>query len=263
MIEARGLSCARGSRVVLRGVDLALPPGEIVGVLGANGAGKSTLLATLAGELPPAAGTLTLEGQPLPHWRADALARRRAVLPQSPSLAFDLAVREVVAMGLYPHPHLGPAQAQSLTDEALHLAGLADAPDRRYTQMSGGEQQRVHFARIVAQLLGGQVHGSPGVLLLDEPTASLDPRHQIALLRAVRELVRRHASAALLILHDVNLAAQWCDRLLLLGKGRVIASGEPPQVLTPAHLEAVYELPVRVIEHPGQPDRPLVLFDAP
>lgn len=263
MLQAIDLDCARGPRKVLRGVALDLRPGEVLGVLGANGAGKSTLLATLAGELPPAGGAALLDGEPLARWSAPALARRRAVLPQSPALAFDLAVDAVVRMGAYPFPELAPTALAALAGQALALTGARHLAGRLHGALSGGEQQRVQFARVVVQLLACRAEGEYRALLLDEPTASLDPRHQIALLGAVRGLTRAHGVTALVVLHDVNLAAAWCDRILLLGEGRALGLDTPRQVLTEANLHAAYDLPTRVLDHPEQPGQPWVLFRAP
>ena len=266
MLRAAQLHCARGSRPVLQDVSLSLRAGEVLGVLGANGAGKTTLLATLAGELPAAGGALHLDGRPLARWSARELARRRAVLPQSPSLAFDLHVHDVVRIGAYPFPELAPDAVDALAEHALGVADARHLAGRSYASLSGGEQQRVQFARVVVQLLAAKAEGADGeyrALLLDEPTASLDPRHQIALLRAVSALTRAHGVAALVVLHDVNLAAAWCDRVLLLGDGRAVSLDTPQRVLTAAHLQAVYGLPARVMDHPDRPGQPLVLFAPP
>lgn len=266
MIVAEGLSCARGARIVLGGVDLVLRPGEVLGVLGANGAGKSSLLATLAGELAPAGGRLLLDGRAMGEATPKALARRRAVLSQSPGLAFDLDVEVVVGMGAYPFPELAPGAVAGLVERALALADVASLRGRRCMALSGGEQQRVHFARVLVQVLAAlrvQAPGQGAALLLDEPTASLDPLHQVLLLRAVAGLVRDEPLAALVVLHDVNLAALWCDRVLLLARGRPVASGLPREVLNPGSLLEVYGLPARVGTHPDRPDRALVTFGLP
>lgn len=262
MLRAEKLACARGGRTVLADVSFSLAAGQVLGVLGANGAGKTSLLTTLAGELPARSGQVWLGGQPLADFPVTALARRRAVLPQTPSLAFDLSVQEVVAMGAYPFPDLLPGQLQPLIARALLLADASALAARRYPALSGGEQQRVQFARVLLQTLAARQAGEYRLLMLDEPTASLDPRHQLQLLQGVARLAREEGVAALLVLHDVNLAAQWCDQLLLLARGACVAQGAPAEVLTPQNLARVYDLPAQVLPHPWLPDTPLVLFPA-
>lgn len=247
---------------MLSEVTVSLDPGVVLGVLGANGAGKSSLLATLSGEIAPAAGQVTFDGQPLSSWSAKALARRRAVLPQAPSLAFDLDVRVVVEMGAYAFPELPPREVESLVTRALRLADAEAFRDRRYGALSG-EQQRVQFARVLVQLLAGKASGEYRVLFLDEPTASLDPRHQMDLLATASSLARDEGLAVLVVLHDVNLAAAWCDRLLLLAGRRVVAHGTPTEVLTSTHLRQVYAVDARVMPHPAIAGQPLVVFSRP
>ena len=277
MLQAHGIAVQRGERQILSDIDLSLPAGQVIGVLGANGAGKSTLLAALAGELSPSTGRITLNGRPLSAWPAAELARCRAVLPQSPSLQFDLPVATVIGMGAYPHARharIGAprtdsrdtaqaaiAEDQRILQRVLALADVQDLYDRRYRRLSGGEQQRVHLARVLYQLLlARQGHDEYRVLMLDEPTASLDPRHQLHLLSAVHTLAHEENVAALVIVHDLNLAAGCCDRLLLLGQGRVAARGTPAQVLTPDMLRQVYGVGATVLPYPNQPGRPLVVF---
>lgn len=277
MLQAHGIAVQRGERQILSDIDLALQAGQVIGVLGANGAGKSTLLAALAGELSPSAGRITLNGRPLSAWPAAELARCRAVLPQSPSLQFDLPVATVIGMGAYPHARhsrtgahptnrhdtaqAAMAEDQRILQRVLALADVQDLYERRYRRLSGGEQQRVHLARVLYQLLlARQGYNEYRVLMLDEPTASLDPRHQLHLLSAVHTLAHEEHVAALVIVHDLNLAAGCCDRLLLLGQGRVAACGTPAQVLTPDTLRQVYGVEATVLPHPNQPGRPLVVF---
>ena len=277
MLQAHGIAVQRGERQILSDIDLSLPAGQVIGVLGANGAGKSTLLAALAGELSPSAGRITLNGRPLSAWPAAELASCRAVLPQSPSLQFDLPVATVIGMGAYPHARYtrtgaprtdsrdtaqaAIAEDQRILQRVLALADVQGLYGRRYRLLSGGEQQRVHLARVLYQLLlARQGHNEYRVLMLDEPTASLDPRHQLHLLSAVHTLAHEENVAALVIVHDLNLAAGCCDRLLLLGQGRVAACGTPAQVLTPDTLRQVYGVEATVLPHPNQPGRPLVVF---
>lgn len=277
MLQAHGIAVQRGERQILSDIDLSLPAGQVIGVLGANGAGKSTLLAALAGELSPSTGRITLNGRPLSAWPAAELASCRAVLPQSPSLQFDLPVATVIGMGAYPHARYtrtgaprtdsrdtaqaAIAEDQRILQRVLALADVQDLYGRRYRLLSGGEQQRVHLARVLYQLLlARQGHNEYRVLMLDEPTASLDPRHQLHLLSAVHTLAHEENVAALVIVHDLNLAAGCCDRLLLLGQGRVAACGTPAQVLAPDTLRQVYGVEATVLPHPNQPGRPLVVF---
>lgn len=261
MIVAEDLACARGGRTVLSGVQLELQAGEVLGVLGANGAGKTSLLATLAGELPAAGGRLRFDDRPLAAMTPATLARRRAVLSQSAALAFDLDVDTVVEMGAYPFPELSPADLRTLASRALALADVTALRARRHGALSGGEQQRVHLARVLVQLLAVRAPGEYRALMLDEPTASLDPLHQALVLQAVHDLAHDEQVAALVVLHDVNLAALWCDRLLLLAQGRPVALGSPAAVLTPRNLGAVYGMGAQVMPHPMQADRLLVVFD--
>ncbi len=258
-LAAENIDVARGRLPVLTGVSLTLEPGSMVGLLGANGAGKSTLLAALAGELRPGAGRVLLDGADLRAVPARKQARRRAVLPQKPSLTFDLGVRDVVSMGTYPFPELGLDVVDDFIDAALSQAGVAYLAERRYPELSGGEQQRVQFARVLAQCRAAVRDGVAPYLLLDEPISSLDPKHQIELLRTAWTLAHDEGLGVLVIVHDINLAAYWCDRLILLADGAVAAEGEPGAVLTPALLRAVYDIEADVLPHPREPGKLLVL----
>nr|WP_298116958.1 heme ABC transporter ATP-binding protein [uncultured Pseudomonas sp.] len=253
MLSADDLTVERGGATVLAGVELALQPGEVLGVLGPNGAGKSTLLGALSGELAPARGEVWLDRRRLSDWPGGERAQRLAVLPQSSTLNFAFRVDQVVAMGRLPHAsgRLCDEQivrAALLAADALHLA------ERSYLALSGGERQRVHLARVLAQLWPG---GAGQVLLLDEPTSMLDPLHQHTTLQAVRTFAEQGA-AVLVILHDLNLAARYCDRLLLLERGRPYALGSPEQVLRAEPLQAVFGLEVLVQRHPER-GHPLIV----
>ena len=253
MLIARDLGVLRDGKRVLANVELALAPGQVLGVLGPNGAGKSTLMAALCGELGPTHGQVLLDGLPLNQWRGPERARRLAVLPQISTLNFAFKVGEVVAMGRLPH-----ASGQQLDDEIVqHCLAAADALHllaRSYLTLSGGERQRVHLARVLAQVWPGE---EGQVLLLDEPTSALDPLHQHTTLLAVRAFADR-GGAVMVILHDLNLAARYCDRLLLLNQGNAPLSGTPQQVLTPEALKSVFGLDVLVQPHPER-GHPLVI----
>lgn len=253
MLRAEGLTLRRGPCEVLGGVDLELRPGELFGVLGPNGAGKSTLLAALGGELAPASGRVLLHGRELAAWPGIERARHLAVLPQSATLSFAFSVEEVVVMGRLPHA-TGLQRDAEVVSAVLAAADIVHLRGRSYLALSGGERQRVQLARVLAQLWPG---AAGQVLLLDEPTAMLDPLHQHAILQAVRALAGRGV-AVLAILHDLNLAARYCDRLLLLERGRVRALGTPEQVLQAAPLKAVFGLDVLVRRHPER-DHPLII----
>ncbi|MDE3735601.1 MULTISPECIES: heme ABC transporter ATP-binding protein [Pseudomonas] len=253
MLRVEQLDVLRGSKQVLTGVDLALQPGEVLGVLGPNGAGKSTLLGALCGEVPAAAGAVSLDGRALGDWNGPQRARRLAVLPQSSTLNFAFRVEEVVAMGRMPHD-TGRERDAEVIAQALHAADASHLAGRSYLALSGGERQRVHLARVLAQLWPG---GSGQILLLDEPTSMLDPLHQHTTLQAVRGFAERGV-AVLVILHDLNLAARYCDRLLLLADGRPYVLGTPEQVLQAEPLKAVFGLEVLVQRHPER-GHPLIV----
>ena len=253
MLQAENLAVIRGSSLVLSGIDLALQPGEVLGVLGPNGAGKSSLLGALCGELPPSAGLVSLDGRPLAQWNGQSRAQRLAVLPQSSTLNFAFSVEDVVGMGRLPHAS-GARMDGEIVAATLRAADAEHLAGRNYLELSGGERQRVHLARVLAQLWPGQ---SGQVLLLDEPTSMLDPLHQHTCLQAVRRLAESGA-AVLVILHDLNLAARYCDRLLLLEQGRAHALGTPVEVLRAEPLQAVFGLEVLVQTHPER-GHPLIV----
>jgi iron complex transport system ATP-binding protein len=253
MLRAENLAVQRGPCTVLADINLELRPGEVLGVLGPNGAGKSTLLGALCGELQPSHGGVWLDQRRLQDWPGSERAQRLAVLPQTSTLNFAFRVEEVVGMGRLPHASGRVRDAQIIKQaleaaDALHLAG------RSYLALSGGERQRVHLARVLAQLWPG---GEGQMLLLDEPTSMLDPLHQHTTLQATRAFVEQGA-AVLVILHDLNLAARYCDRLLLLERGRPHALGSPEEVLRAEPLQAVFGLEVLVQQHPER-GHPLIV----
>ena len=253
MLEARQIEVQRGASTVLRRVDLDLCAGRVTGVLGANGAGKSTLLSALCGELPVAAGEVLLNGRALADWPDQQRAQYLAVLPQHSTLNFGFRVEEVVGMGRLPYSTGRQLDAQ-IIHAALAAADSEHLLGRSYLQLSGGERQRVHLARVLAQLWPG---GAGQVLLLDEPTSMLDPLHQHSILQAVRAFADQ-GGAVLVIVHDLNLAARYCDELMLLNKGRVFSSGCPDQVLRPEVLQQVFGLEVLVQKHPER-NHPLII----
>nr|WP_200800254.1 heme ABC transporter ATP-binding protein [Jatrophihabitans endophyticus] len=241
-MSARGLGLRIGGSWLLRDVDLDLVAGEVLVVVGPNGAGKSTLLALLAGDQSPTAGTVTLGDAPARGTHPTWLARRRAVLTQRPELAFPFTAATVVGMGRAPWAGTDAEDEDAeAVAEALATADVEQFAQRRYPTLSGGEQARVSFARVVAQ--------RTGVLLLDEPTAALDLLHQEQLMASAR----RHAEggrAVLVVLHDLQLAAAYADRIAVLAGGALLAVGTPAQVLDQDLLEGAYGLPIEVLTHP-------------
>ena len=253
MLRTQNLQIRRGRKIVLTDITLELKPGEILGVLGPNGAGKSTLLGALCGELRAHQGSVWLDERELSDWTGTSRAQRLAVLPQVSTLDFAFRVEEVVGMGRLPHQS-GRVRDDEIVAAALHAADAGHLSGRSYLALSGGERQRVHLARVLAQLWPGEAGQT---LLLDEPTSMLDPLHQHTTLQAVREFADRGA-AVLVILHDLNLAARYCDRLLLLEGGRPVALDTPEQVLRPEPLKAVFGLEVLVQQHPER-GHPLII----
>jgi len=233
-----------GEDFALRGVSAAIPRGSLTGLLGPNGCGKTTLLKLLSGVLQPEQGTVTLDGQPLSGLPRRAIARRLAVVPQETHPAFDYTVMEMVLMGR--HPHLGPFQLEGPADlaiarEALASTGTAHLAERPYMTLSGGEKQRVVIAGALAQ--------APDVLLLDEPTASLDLGYQLEVASLLSHLNRERSVTMVLATHDLNLAASLCDSLVLLRQGRVLAHGPTTEVLTAAMVQQLYGVDAEVSFH--------------
>ncbi len=245
VIEAHGLRFMVDDAVLLNGVALTLRPGEMVGLIGPNGAGKSTLLRVLGGLWKGAQGTLKLAGRDMTAWSAREVARLVAHVPQSTTLDFAFTVREVVLMGR--SPHLGRFQIEGPDDRQVAEAAMAamsvlPLAERFVNTLSGGERQRVFVARALAQ--------QPRVLLLDEPTANLDVRHQLDVLQLVSRLAREQGLAVLAALHDLDLAAHFCERLILLHEGQVLADAAPEAVLTPDHLAQAFQVQAQVFHDP-------------
>jgi iron complex transport system ATP-binding protein len=232
---------------LLRDISLEVEQGEIVALVGPNGAGKSTLMALLAGDIPPAAGSVTLRGKELAGYRPKELSLCRAVLPQQSIVQFAFTAREIVQMGRSPH---GDPDADFVAvDRSISRTDTTMLADRIFPSLSVGEQARVSLARVLAQ--------EAPLLLLDEPTAALDLRHQQIVMDIARELAS-DGSTIVVILHDLNLAAAFADRIVLLQDGGIAACGTPWQVMTEPILEQVFECRIQVTTHP-QMDSPLVL----
>ena len=233
-LTVSGADVARGGAVVLRAVELSVAPGEVVGLLGPNGAGKTSLLRTLARLESPARGRIALEGRPLESFGRAELARLVALLPQPPEAAWPITVENLVGLGRLPfRSAFGGASGADLAaiEDAIAACDLDTLRSRPVTTLSAGEASRAFLARALA--------GGPRLLLADEPTANLDPAHQIAAMMVLRGVAEQGGSVVM-AQHDLPLAARYCDRLILLGGGRIVAQGRPSEVLTPDNLAAVF-----------------------
>lgn len=241
MLALQDIVLRRGGRAILDAVSLELRAGRFTVLVGPNGAGKSTLLKVLTGELRPDAGTVRLDGTPLQAVRPDLLAARRAVLPQASHLAFPFTVLEVVRLGLEARPGLSPEARRREPALALQRVDLAGFAGRAFQDLSGGEQQRGHLARVLAQIGPPVEGGRAKALLLDEPTASLDLRHQLDVLALARDFADR-GGLALAIVHDLNLAAAFADRLVVLDEGRIALDGAPGAILRDKRMERIFDV---------------------
>ncbi|MYR30307.1 MULTISPECIES: heme ABC transporter ATP-binding protein [unclassified Streptomyces] len=248
--RAAGVGLGLGGRPVLSGVGLPVRAGEVLALVGPNGAGKSTLLAVLAADTRPDVGAVEILGRPAGEWSAAELALRRAVLPQAATLSFPFVAREVVRMGRAPWAGTErEEQDEAAVREAMAATETAAFAGRPFSALSGGERARVALARVLAQ--------RAPLVLLDEPTAALDLRHQELVLRVCRERAAA-GDAVVVVLHDLGLAAAYAHRVAVLHDGRVTADGPPTEVLSADLLSEVYRQPVEVIPHPATGD-PLVL----
>ncbi|MBA4179643.1 MAG: heme ABC transporter ATP-binding protein [Anaerolinea sp.] len=244
-LSFEGVEVRLGGRAVVSGVTFELGDGEVMALCGPNGAGKSTIARAAAGLLPAAAGAIRLRGSALRSVSPGERARTCAYVAQQPAAPPGFAVRELVALGRLPHLGLFGAESpkdRAAVERAMERAGVFSLGSRPIGELSGGEQQRVSIARALAQ--------EPRLLILDEPTSNLDLRFQASILGLVRRLSRDEGLAALVVIHDLSLAALFCDRLLLLADGGIAGYGPPAEVLTAPLLVRTYGTPLRVLSHP-------------
>ena len=248
----------RSKLSLLHDVSFRLDKGEIICIVGPNGAGKSTLLKTIAGDLACNSGTLIFEDiSSIPRLRA----RQLAVLPQFSLLNFPYRVYEVVGLGRVPHQS-GLNKDDEIVRHCMALMDIDKLEQRRYTTLSGGEKQRVQLARVIAQIWADEgLSSAPRLLLLDEPTTALDLGHQQMLMRTIRQLGEQ-GIGIIMVLHDVNLAARYADKILALQQGEVLAFGTPEQVITEHNMEALFDTSLTVIAHPHHLSPIVVSSDA-
>ncbi|WP_368497781.1 ABC transporter ATP-binding protein [Herbiconiux sp. A18JL235] len=245
-LEARGITLSYERAPIFEGLDLSIAQGEVTTLIGANGSGKSTLLKAFGRLLAPTSGSVHLEGAPMRTRSARDVARRLAILPQKPLTPSATSVRDLVSRGRHPHQSLfrpWTPEDSRITDTALADTGLLELADRDAASLSGGQLQRAWIALVLAQ--------QAPIILLDEPTTFLDLSHQLDVLRLVRTVNRERGATVVMVLHDLSLAGRFSDRLVVVGRGRVIADGSPWEVLTPEVLKAAFVLDAMVVEDPA------------
>jgi iron complex transport system ATP-binding protein len=245
MIELNSVSLGYDHRVILRDINMKAKPGQILGLVGPNGSGKSTLIKGMTRIIDLFSGRILIDGRDIRNVKRDELARLVATVPQSPALPPAFTAFEVVLMGRTPH--LGLLRYEGETDfaiawQAMEATNTQSFAERRVGELSGGERQRLVIARALAQ--------QPKAMLLDEPTANLDINHQVEILNLVKSLCREQSLTVIIALHDLNLAAQYCDWLVMLNGGRIYAEGTPADILTAPNIKKVYGAEVCVYPHP-------------
>ncbi|EOW2077679.1 heme ABC transporter ATP-binding protein [Vibrio mimicus] len=251
-IQGSDLCVTYGSRLVLDHVDITLCCGEVAALLGPNGAGKSTLLKLLSGEMA-STGSLRYFDLPSEQWPAEKLARHLGILPQQSTLSFPFTVQEVVELGAIPLK-LPRKEVECVARYYMQKTDVLHLASNLYPSLSGGEKQRLHLARVLTQL---HQAGKQRILMLDEPTSALDLAHQHNTLQLARQLANEEECAVVVVLHDLNLAAQYADRMILLHQGKIVCDATPWQALTAERIEQVYGYQALVAAHPTR-DFPMV-----
>ena len=258
MLKIENVSLQIGTTTILNEVSTEFNPGQIVALCGPNGAGKSTLLRVISGELNSTNGQVYWANQSISKWKPNELAKSRAKLSQESRLSFPFLTQEVVEMGRYPygnHPdnHL-------IIERCLKSVQIEKLIDRRYDTLSGGEKQRVHFARVLAQLSSKEQSSKIKLLLLDEPTSALDLKHQESILHLVHTLVKQENFLVIIVLHDLNLAAAWADTMVMMKEGELKYSGSINEICTKEVLQDVYDVQTIILKHPTS-GRPIISVD--
>ncbi|WP_343315636.1 ATP-binding cassette domain-containing protein [Brucella sp. BE17] len=244
LFELENVTFSAGGRMLLQPLTMAIPAGSVTALIGHNGSGKSTLLKILARQQPASGGTIRFYNKNLDQWGDREFARKLAYLPQYTAQASGMLVKELVALGRYPwHGALGRFgdTDRKKVEEAIELTGIGTFADRLVDTLSGGERQRVWIAMLVAQ--------DAQCLLLDEPTSALDIAHQLEVLSLVQKLSQEKQLSVFIVLHDVNMAARFCDSIFALHGGRLIAQSTPAGIMEPEQLREIYGVPMDVIRH--------------
>ncbi|MGC4024670.1 MAG: heme ABC transporter ATP-binding protein [Mesorhizobium sp.] len=247
MIKLENVSVAIGSKTIIRGIGFEAKPGEITVIVGPNGSGKTTLMKAMSGE-SAYGGSVSINGHEVSATRSLDQALRRAVLPQATTLSFPFTVREIVNLGILSG-RSGASRVNDLVERALAAVDLHGFAGRFYQELSGGEQQRVQLARVLCQVWEPVLDGQPRYLFLDEPVSSLDIKHQLAIMQTARDYVER-GGGVVAILHDLNLAAMYADRIIVLARGHMVAAGTPEQVIRDDVIAAAFECRLSVGKTP-------------
>lgn len=245
MFELKAANLQINGKTLLYPMDLTIDPGKVIGLIGHNGSGKSTLLKLLARQQTPSSGCVLLKNKPLVDWRDRLFAQQIAYLPQQLPSTEGLTVADLVRLGRYPwHGALGrfTKEDQTQVDRAMELTSTSKFAGRNVEELSGGERQRVWIAMLIAQ--------NARYLLLDEPTSALDIAHQVEVLALIRKLGQDLEMGVVVVLHDINMAATYCDHLVALHSGQLLTQGSPENIMTPETLEAIYGISMSVIPHP-------------
>ena len=259
MLRTEKISFSVGKKQILKNVSASFLPGEFNMILGPNGSGKSSFLKIFSGEINRFQGTVLYENKKIKELRKEELAKKRAVMSQQADLGFPLLVEEVVMMGRYPHFTFNPNKKDvTICNEVIERMNLVEFKERNYLTLSGGEKQRVQFARVLAQVWEKPADGYR-YLFLDEPLNSLDISYQHEFLQAAVELIKDH-TVLIAVMHDINLAAHYADNLFFLKEGEMVVHGSPKDILTENILEKVFNVKTKVIENPVT-GKPLVIYN--
>jgi len=245
MIKIQNLSYKIKNRSIIKNFDLVMDKGQFISIVGANGAGKSTLLRLISGELKPVCGEITIQGKPITSYSMKELARFRAYLHQSNTMQIPFTVEEIVAMGRYHKQGLAQPEADIIT-ECLNITSLAHLRERSISQLSGGEQQRVHLARVLAQLWDAQT----GILLLDEPISNMDIQYQHQTL-AIAKAFSKIGFLVIAVLHDLNLVAQYSDNVLMMKKGKLWWYGSPNEIFNQQNIYSIFGIDTTISVNPA------------
>jgi iron complex transport system ATP-binding protein len=258
MLKADNISYSIGKKSILAGVSAEFHPGEFNMILGPNGSGKSTFLKIFSGEIHSNEGNVFYGGKQITAIKAEELAKFRAVMSQQPELSFPLTVDEVVMMGRYPHFNFNPNKKDiAICEAVMERMGLSSFKERNYLTLSGGEKQRVQFARVLAQIWEQSAEGTR-YLFLDEPLTSLDINYQQEFLQVAREFVQKD-TVLVAVMHDINLATQYGDQLFFLKEGKLVANGKPKDILNESLIKKVFNVAITLINNPVT-NTPLVIY---